>query len=588
MEDVTVMESDNQESYAPDVQDNGLDGNAVRILIGVQTIYAMAGLIFGGMIFFGNIAYGIMGWFGAVTPPEYLGMWSLQGLIILVLSVILLRASDGLLEQLPEAFSGTLYMSLISIVVFATIGVVGLPFILISIIQIVFLFLPGVKVFWLSEYIEDMKPRAKETRFTLHLVRKSPLVVAGIIIIVFMVSVALFAPWIATYEAEDMPFGDMRLPPGSASLSLNNINDYLLEDTELEIALLPDFYYNEFTVSESHLETTELPRLFFGVSSIDVGLDSVHVNSSTDINITASFYELNLSTYESLSESQRESYLVRRINSTTGTLLQYITLPDNTATYVWELQISAAYKTNTWTANTRVVLNYRTFYPDHIWGTDNYGGDIYSRIVWGAQEDLRIALSVVFVALSIGAIIGAASGYYGGKLDELVMRITDIFFAFPGLILAMAIVMALGERNLQNISIALMITWWPTYARLVRGQVLAEREKLYIEAARSVGASDSRILFFHILPNTIQPVIVQATMDIGSVLLVAAGLAYIGFGPPVGTAEWGLMIANGQDHLLGAPWMTLYPGLAILVTALAFNLVGDGVRDIMDPKLRRR
>jgi peptide/nickel transport system permease protein len=192
------------------------------------------------------------------------------------------------------------------------------------------------------------------------------------------------------------------------------------------------------------------------------------------------------------------------------------------------------------------------------------------------------------VALSIGAVIGAASGYFGGKLDELVMRITDIFFAFPGLVLAMAIVMAIGVRSLGTISIALMITWWPTYARLVRGQVLSEREKLYIEAARSSGASDTRILFGHILPNTIQPVIVQATMDIGSVLLVAAGLAFIGFGPPVGTAEWGMMIARGQNYILSSPWMTLYPGLAILVTALAFNLVGDGIRDILDPKLRRR
>jgi peptide/nickel transport system permease protein len=168
------------------------------------------------------------------------------------------------------------------------------------------------------------------------------------------------------------------------------------------------------------------------------------------------------------------------------------------------------------------------------------------------------------------------------------MRVTDVFFAFPGLILAMAIVMALGERSLDNISLALMITWWPTYARLVRGQVLSEREKLYVEAARSVGASDSRILLFHIIPNTIQPLIVQATMDTGGVLLTAAGLAYIGFGPPAGAAEWGLMISKGQEYLISYPWMSMYPGLAILVTALGFNLVGDGIRDILDPKLRRR
>ena len=226
--------------------------------------------------------------------------------------------------------------------------------------------------------------------------------------------------------------------------------------------------------------------------------------------------------------------------------------------------------------------------PRHIWGTDDVGGDVYSRILWASQTDLRIAMQVVAVAVILGTIIGASSGYYGGKLDEIVMRITDVFFAFPGLILAMAIVMALGERNLDNISFALMITWWPTYARLVRGQVLSEREKLYVEASRSVGASDSRILFFHIIPNTIQPLIVQSTMDIGSVLLTAAGLSYIGFGAAAGSAEWGLMISQGQNYLLFAPWMSLYPGIAILLSALAFNLVGDGIRDVLDPKLRRR
>ncbi|RLI54232.1 MAG: D,D-dipeptide ABC transporter permease [Candidatus Thorarchaeota archaeon] len=225
--------------------------------------------------------------------------------------------------------------------------------------------------------------------------------------------------------------------------------------------------------------------------------------------------------------------------------------------------------------------------PDHIWGTDQNGGDVFSMVIWATRIDLKIAITVVAVSLIIGALIGAAAGYFGGAVDEVVMRITDVFFAFPGLILAMAIVAALGERNLDNISIALMMVWWPTYARLVRGQVLIEREKLYVEAARSVGASDMRILITHILPNTIQPVIVQATLDMGGVLLTAAGLSFIGFGAEAGTAEWGWMISQGQNHFMNY-WVTLYPGLAILFCALSFNLVGDGVRDIMDPKLRRR
>ncbi|MHA2119207.1 MAG: ABC transporter permease, partial [Candidatus Thorarchaeota archaeon] len=158
---------------------------------------------------------------------------------------------------------------------------------------------------------------------------------------------------------------------------------------------------------------------------------------------------------------------------------------------------------------------------------------------------------------------------------------------FPGLILAMAIVAALGARSLDNIAVALMVVWWPGYARLVRGQVLLEREKLYVEAARSVGASDFRILVTHMLPNTIQPMIVSATLDLGGVLLTAAGLSFIGFGAEAGSAEWGLMIAQGQEHFQMF-WLVFFPGMAILLASLAFNLIGDGVRDILDPKLRRR
>jgi peptide/nickel transport system permease protein len=454
------------------------------------------------------------------------------------------------------------------------------------VIILLIIFTSNVKKIWYGEFIEDLKPRLKETRYSLYLIRKSPLVVVGILIIIFMVSIALLAPFLATYEGEERVWADTSpvtggLPPGAPSNDLRKNNEILKPQTTQDIELYPQTINGSFEITEENVETGEPPRVFFGAEVIDTGVDQIPVT------IFIAIYEIDLETFETLSESQREQYIVETANATTK-VTQYLVLEADPTTYVYVIWFDASQKTNTWSVNIRIILTYKTFYPDHIWGTDNYGGDIYSRVLWGAQEDLRIAISVVIVAVSVGAVIGAASGYFGGVLDELVMRITDIFFAFPGLVLAMAIVMALGERNLSNISVALMITWWPTYARLVRGQVLAEREKLYIEAARSVGATDTRILLVHILPNTIQPLIVQATMDIGSVLLVAAGLAFIGFGPPVGTPEWGLMISSGQDYLLIAPWMTLYPGLAILVTALAFNLVGDGIRDIMDPKLRRR
>jgi len=580
------------ESQTPEVQDSYVeeeDTITFRILVIIQTIFIMSSLMLGGIIFFGNFVYTIQGLMGAsIAPNEMLSMWSLQGFLILILSILLMRTSRGVMEKLPDAFGSSFYLYIFLTVLFATMGILGLVFIIAIVLQLVLFFIPSVKLLWFEEFVEDTKPRIKETRFTLHLVRKSPLVVMGILIIVFMVSIALAAPLITTYEGTTMVFADKQLPPGANSTDIKLNFEYLMEDKTLDPDIMPNYYSEEFSITEKHNQTYEIPRLFIGVSSMNTGFDEVPVN------VTFRIYLLNGTEYDAMTESERLSYIYTEVSVITNSsanqdnLLEYIYLPDETGVYVWELQFTTSQKTSQWSANTRVVISYYSKYPVHIWGTDNYGGDIYSRIIWAAQEDLKIALSVVAVAVSVGAVIGAISGYYGGKFDELVMRVTDIFFAFPGLVLAMAIVMALGTRSLETISIALMITWWPTYARLVRAQVLTEREKLYIEAARSSGASDTRILVSHILPNTIQPVIVQATMDIGSVLLVAAGLAFIGFGPPVGTAEWGMMIANGQDFILSAPWMTLYPGLAILVTALAFNLVGDGIRDIMDPKLRRR
>jgi len=224
--------------------------------------------------------------------------------------------------------------------------------------------------------------------------------------------------------------------------------------------------------------------------------------------------------------------------------------------------------------------------PAHWLGTDESGGDVFSRLVWGSRLDLSIALTVVGVACLVGASVGGVAGFLGGRVDEVVMRITDIFLAFPALILAMTIAAALG-RNLTNLTIALAIVWWPGYSRIIRGQVLTEREKPYVEAARAVGAPTRRILLRHVLPNSIYPLLVNATLDLGGVILTAAGLSFIGFGAGAGVAEWGRMISDGRNYLFQAPWMATFPGLAILITALSLNLVGDGLRDVLDPRLRR-
>jgi peptide/nickel transport system permease protein len=222
----------------------------------------------------------------------------------------------------------------------------------------------------------------------------------------------------------------------------------------------------------------------------------------------------------------------------------------------------------------------------YLMGTDETGGDVFSRIIWGAQLSLPVGFAVVLVALILGSIVGAVSGYYGGWIDELIMRITDIFLSFPSLVLAMVICAAMG-RSLENVMIAMTIVWWPSYARLVRGQVLSVRENKYIEAARALGAKDRRIIFRHILPNSFSPIIVQATMDVGSAILTMASLSFIGFGSKPGQAEWGRMVSEGSHFMMNQWWMATFPGLAILIICLGFNLFGDGLRDILDPKMRR-
>jgi peptide/nickel transport system permease protein len=222
----------------------------------------------------------------------------------------------------------------------------------------------------------------------------------------------------------------------------------------------------------------------------------------------------------------------------------------------------------------------------YLLGTDELGRDILSRIIYGARPALLASLVVVSLAVVIGAPLGAVAGYFGGWLDESIMRATDLFLAFPSILLAMAIVALLGPSLLHAV-IALVVSWWPWYTRLVRGVSATLRELDFVEAARGLGVPDLVIIVRHILPNSITPIMVQATIDIGTVILATTALAFIGLGSQPPNADWGLMIEEGRAFLRSNWWYSTFPGLAIFLTVLSFNLVGDALRDLFDPRQYR-
>jgi peptide/nickel transport system permease protein len=216
-------------------------------------------------------------------------------------------------------------------------------------------------------------------------------------------------------------------------------------------------------------------------------------------------------------------------------------------------------------------------------GTDWLGRDMLTRVILGARIAVEVSLVVVALAIVVGVPLGAAAGYVGGWLDGVIMRITDLFLAFPPLLLAMAIVAALGP-GLQHATLALVISWWPWYARIARGLAVSLREWPFIDAARSMGIKDRVIVTRHIVPNSIGPIVVQATIDIGTVILAAGALAFIGLGARPPAPDWGLMVAEGRQYILDQWWLSTFPGLAIFFTVLAFNLVGDLLLRLLDPR----
>ena len=280
--------------------------------------------------------------------------------------------------------------------------------------------------------------------------------------------------------------------------------------------------------------------------------------------------------FEQLSQLWRNKTAILGLVIITGFILVAILAPvlsphDPVATSLYDqLKPPVWHETGTW---------------KNILGTDELGRDTLSRIIYGARVSLTVAIVSVGIAFTLGTLLGCLSGYYKGMVDSLIMRVMDMILAFPYLLLAIVVVAYLGP-SLQNAMMAIGITYVPRFARIVRGSVLEECEKDYVMAARAVGASDGRIIFVNILPNCLGPLIVQTTLSMASAILDAAALSFLGLGAQPPTPEWGGMIARSRALILRASWVMTFPGIAILLAVLGFNLLGDGLRDALDPRLR--
>ena len=444
-----------------------------------------------------------------------------------------------------------------------------------------------------QELMGEFRPRLAELQYSLHSIRKSTLTMAGLIIVVGYVIIAIVGPFVAPFPYNPS-FYEKHVPPGQGALDEEvaapravatttwvNASDALAKDTN---------YARSTALGDTLILTGFRPPFVFSsgtVRSVDVGVlyySPEEHSASVALSWDEGAHWTPEQTLPFKSSPAQELWYLSFANDHAWTHQEL------NGSHTWvrltHIQANGASAVGTMLVD-YVEMRADFVGPIHPWGTNELGEDLLAGILDGTGTDIRIGVLVVFGAVAIGVVLGVFSGYLGRGVDEVVMRITDMFLAVPGLILAIAFTATLG-RSLDNVLIALMLVSWPGYTRLVRGQVLSVREISYVEAARAVGAPTRRIVLRHILPNVLSVVIVAATLDLGTIVIGTAALSFLGLGAQEYEPEWGIMITLGYRYMVsGFWWEYIPPGIAILLFVLAFNLFGDGLRDILDPRLRR-
>jgi peptide/nickel transport system permease protein len=451
---------------------------------------------------------------------------------------------------------------------------------------------------FLGRLAVELEPRVKEFRHSFRLLRKSPLAVVGLGIVLFFLVLAAIGPLLAPYEYQYND-SEKNAQPWGRPLVLRN------ESSRVQQEAVGDWVHPDYIGREDGLYTRSdqvgnvlILRRFDLGTSVYTDLVSfvgiiVQANSTAGAPATpGSFLSISVSWDNGTTWSDPVRTPLR-FSDVDGAwfLLDFSNAIPWNAFRLSQMAVRVVHDYDpaftAWPIGVdilRVIVRFYGLY--HALGTTEAGEDVLSGLFLGARISVRIGLIAVGVTVLIGAFLGALSGYFGGPLDELIMRVTDVFLSIPGLILALAVAAALG-RSLDTVVYALIFVSWPLYTRLVRGQALSVRENAFIEAAKASGASDIRIVFRHILPNTRAPILVQASLDVGTIVLVAAGLSFLGLGAQPGTPEWGLMVSRGFSFFPQNWWQVSFSGLMIFLFVLGFNLLGDGLRDILDPRIRR-